>query len=116
MEQYNLGADDISDIQRWWQSRKAAGIEPQPWELERLLAAKYKGLYDKQAETRALGAEKERVNLTKMALDEKIRMNNELARQRVLDRAAMDRAAQMNILGQLGASALIAPYLRRGGA
>lgn len=113
MDKYNLGTDDLSEINRWFQSRKAAGIEPQPWELERLITAKYQNLYNQQAQNRALGIAEQRAALGKDELAERIRMQNEMIKQNALNRESMDTAGKWNLGSQLASAALVAPYLQR---
>jgi hypothetical protein len=113
MDKYNLGTDDLSEISRWFQSRKAAGIEPQPWELERLITAKYQNLYNQQAQNRALGIAEQRAALGKDELAERIRMQNEMIKQNALNRESMDTAGKWNLGSQLASAALVAPYLQR---
>lgn len=115
MDKYNLNTDDLGEISRWFQSRKAAGIEPQPWELEKIITAKYKDLYNQQSQNRALGIAEQRAALGKEELAERIRMQNEMIRQNALNRESMDRAGKWNLGSQLASAALVAPYLKRGG-
>lgn len=112
MDKYNLGTDDLSEINRWFQSRKAAGVEPQPWELEKLITAKYKDLYNQQAQNRSLGIAEQRAALGQADLAERIRMQNEMIRQNALNRESMDTAGKWNLGTQLASAALTAPYLK----
>jgi len=113
MDEYNLNTDDLNEISRWFQSRKAAGIEPQPWELEKLITAKYKDLYTNQEQNRALGIAEQREALRKEELGERIRMQNEMIRQNALNRESMNSAGKWNLGSSLLSTALIAPYLKR---
>ena len=113
VDEYNLGTDDMNDVSRWFQTRKAAGIVPQPWELDKLLQNKYKALYNERANMRNLGVQEKMLGVREKTLAEQARMNDIRVQQNEKDRQAAREAGIWNLAGSVGTTALMYPYLKK---
>jgi hypothetical protein len=124
MDEYNLSTDDMSDVSRWFQTRKAAGIVPQPWELEKLIQGKYKALYNERANMRGLGVQEGRlaetkrmndINVNQKVLDRGLQQQilSDKINQIELDRKAAREAGIWNLAGSVGTTAAMYPYLKK---
>jgi hypothetical protein len=82
--QANLGTKDIGEISRWVTARRSAGFEVQPWEVQKLLDAKYEALNREKYQANALGMQEKNAGLRQQELNERIRMNDEQNRMNVL--------------------------------
>jgi hypothetical protein len=121
MDEYNLGTGDRNDISRWFTAKRAAGIVPQPWELEKMLEAKYGALYNQRAQMRGLGNQEKMlgiqdkmVGLNTDRLAETRRMNDVRVQQGELDRGAAKEAGMWGLGTNLATLAAMYPYLKRG--
>lgn len=99
MADYNLSSNSLNKVRRWYDARRAAGIQVQPWELEAAYKAELDALNNKSLQSRSLSIQEKNAA---DALAERSREFDATMAQREADRAASERAGKTQALTSLG--------------
>lgn len=103
--------NDMNEIMRWYNAKRAGGGVVQPWEVEAAYKAKMTAAANQALQSRKLELAQGGLEEDKRMGTERIRMNSELLRQQELDRKAAIKAGQWKLGGQLGSAAMLYGYL-----